>query len=152
MMQLWRGGTPEIQLMSSALATIHALAFHDCEPMIWDELAFKTLLALPTVLIWQLKHGFIMIQTLAHDEAEILTFAVDPKHQNKGIGHEIINKSMDYLKQNKINKLYLEVAIDNVKAIQLYEKLGFVPISIRKNYYKTSKGYCDARCMSIVLF
>ena len=40
---------------------------------------------------------------------------------------------------NKSKKITLEVKVDNIKAITLYQKLGFVTIKLLKAYYLDGK-------------
>lgn len=42
--------------------------------------------------------------------------------------------------KNCIN-ITLEVAVNNKSALNLYKKLGFKIVTIRKNYYENSDGY-----------
>ena len=51
---------------------------------------------------------------------------VDEQHRNKGIASQLINASMELIKQNwNIDSVYLNVFNKNEEAIKLYEKLGF---------------------------
>ena len=44
------------------------------------------------------------------------------------------------LKNNGCNKVFLEVASNNLIAIHLYDKFGFKSFGIRKNYYSVSEN------------
>jgi len=70
------------------------------------------------------------------DTAEILIISVKPQHQQKGIGKEIMNYIINFCKSNNVKYIYLEVAENNQKAINLYKKFGFEVYNIRKNYYE----------------
>ena len=89
--------------------------------------------------------GFINFY-LIYDKMEIANFNVLDNYQNKGIGQELL----DYL----INKYYgnvenitLEVKKDNLKAIHLYEKKGFIKKAIRQGYYNGIDGILMERSM-----
>ena len=69
------------------------------------------------------------------DEANLQKIVVSESERRKGIASELINYSIEYLKQNNIEKYYLEVNENNLIAIKVYEKLGFKKVSTRKNYY-----------------
>ena len=43
---------------------------------------------------------------------------------------------IENLKSKGVTSLFLEVRESNVSAIKLYEKLGFIKLSVRKNYYE----------------
>ena len=72
----------------------------------------------------------------------------------KGILRDCLNNHYDFIiaKYNNVIIGYIIAKIsshethrvDNIAAINLYEKHGFRRISIRKNYYKTSTGREDA--------
>ena len=78
--------------------------------------------------------------------------AILPKYQNQGIGFFIVKELEEILLSMNCNKVYLEVASDNLIAIQLNEKLGFKSYGIRKNYYSISKDKkIDAILMKKIL-
>ena len=81
--------------------------------------------------------GFIL-STLIYNESEILVLYVDTKFRNKGIATELINYHINHLKSKSI---LLEVSSKNRNAYNLYSKLGFKIINIRKNYYADSDAY-----------
>jgi len=61
---------------------------------------------------------------------------VDPKYHGEGIGTKLLNAAEEGMKNNKINKVKLEVSIGNLPAINLYKKFGFKEELYLKNYYK----------------
>ena len=61
--------------------------------------------------------------------------------QRKNYGSSVINKIK---KLNDIRKIFLEVSVENTKAINFYLKNGFKKIGIRKAYYKRNKKKVDA--------
>lgn len=70
--------------------------------------------------------------SIIYDRAELNYICVKEEYQNKGVGKEIMNF---FIKQCNVSNITLEVNINNLKAIKLYEKYGFKKVSIRKNYY-----------------
>jgi putative acetyltransferase len=66
-------------------------------------------------------------QCFAHILGE-LTIAVHPDHQGKGIGRAIFSEFMDHVKASRSEILRVELIAreSNTKAIEFYEKLGFV--------------------------
>ncbi len=75
--------------------------------------------------------GFLQYEN--HFEiTDIINIAVAENSQNKGIGETLIN----YLVNNtEADKIMLEVRENNVSALNLYNKCGFVEINRRKKYY-----------------
>jgi len=66
-------------------------------------------------------------------EYEIHTIGVDPGHQRRGIGRQLMVELLDYAGDD--STVYLEVRTDNAAAIALYTSLGFVTMGLRKGYY-----------------
>ena len=83
--------------------------------------------------------GFIMVRTVL-DEAEIITNCIIPSQRRKGYGKQLLMKTADQLKKNKVQKLFLDVRVNNEAAYALYEACGFQPIGKRKDYYHDTDG------------
>ena len=78
--------------------------------------------------------GYISIYYFI-DEANLQKIVVAESERRKGVASELIDYTINFLRQNKINKYYLEVNEHNLIAIKVYEKLGFKKVGTRKNYY-----------------
>ena len=82
------------------------------------------------------------------DEAEIIKIGIDKFYQRKNYGSQVISE----MKRIGIKKIFLEVSIENVEAINFYLKNGFYKIGIRKEYYKQKDGSrIDALTFSLEL-
>ena len=68
--------------------------------------------------------------TTAPPEREILNLAVDPRYRRSGIATLLIQ-----LEFRRKATFLLEVRESNLAARMLYERLGFVEISRRRDYY-----------------
>lgn len=68
------------------------------------------------------------------DEINISRVAVDKNFQNHGIATKLVEYAENIAKDEQIN-LSLEVSENNLRAIRLYQKLGFKLRRVRKNYY-----------------
>ena len=82
--------------------------------------------------------GFCILQPVL-DEANLLLMAVHPSQQGKGLGYELLDHSIQQLKNNPV-QVFLEVRESNLAAIRLYEKTDFHQIDLRKNYYPNLDG------------
>ena len=82
--------------------------------------------------------GFCILQPVV-DEANLLLMAVDPSMQGKGLGYQLLEQSLQLLKNDPV-QIFLEVRESNVAAIALYQKSGFHQIDVRKNYYPKAGG------------
>lgn len=78
---------------------------------------------------------------LIGDEMDINNIAVKREEQNKGYGKRIMGKIIEDAKEKKVKKIFLEVREDNYSAINLYEKMEFEKISLRKNYYADKTAF-----------
>lgn len=68
-------------------------------------------------------------------EADVLTVGVLPQNQKMGIATAFMSELEKWSTAKGAPAMMLEVAVDNVPAISLYEKLGYEKISTRQNYY-----------------
>ncbi len=78
--------------------------------------------------------GFIVLWQ-AEDRLEILNIAVDIAHQRQGYAKQLLQKAIDYFKQQSLRVLQLEVRSSNWAARNLYEQLGFQVVGVRPGYY-----------------
>ena len=82
--------------------------------------------------------GFCILQPVL-DEANLLLMAIHPDYQGRGLGYQLLEQSLQDLKNNPI-QVFLEVRESNLGAIKLYEKTGFHQIDLRRNYYPNHDG------------
>ena len=61
---------------------------------------------------------------------------------------KIATKLLNYIETNNLNfsKIFIEVAEDNVEAINLYQKNNFVFLNFRHNYYRYNNKNIHAKC------
>ncbi len=67
--------------------------------------------------------------------ADILTVGVVPEHRSQGIARALMALITKWAKKQGSTAMLLEVKIDNLEAISLYESLGYVKLNIRKDYF-----------------
>lgn len=70
------------------------------------------------------------------DEANITNLAVLPGYKRIGVGENLMRCLMDKVKDLGVRGITLEVRESNEAAINLYSKLGFDSIGIRKRFYE----------------
>jgi len=89
-------------------------------------------------VIWKIEKikiiGFVCFFHV-RDEIEIIKICIIKSHQRKNYGSILINE----IKKLNIKKIFLEVSIENVNAINFYLKNGFQKIGVRKGYYANDK-------------
>lgn len=83
--------------------------------------------------------GFLVLMDIA-GEIHINNIAVKEAYRRQGLGERLLTYGMNSYNKEDLFGYTLEVREDNVQAIGLYEKLGFVKVGMRKNYYKNNKN------------
>ena len=68
-------------------------------------------------------------------EADVLTIGVLPQYRKTGVGTAFMAQLENWASDRESNAMMLEVGVENVGAVSLYESLGYSKISIRKSYY-----------------
>jgi [ribosomal protein S18]-alanine N-acetyltransferase len=68
-------------------------------------------------------------------DADIQTMVIKPEYQKKGYGKQLLDALLERVKENKSNRVFLEVVADNKPAISLYLSRKFEQIAKRSNYY-----------------
>ena len=112
------------------LTQIDKSIFHD--PM--SKIELKNFEKQAAYKIWKIEEkkiiGFVSFFHVK-DEIEIIRICIIKTHQRKNYGSIII----DEIKRLNIKKIFLEVSVQNINAINFYLKNGFKKIGIRKGYY-----------------
>lgn len=79
--------------------------------------------------------GYVGSQTVL-GESDMMNLAVHPEFRQQGVARDLVLALIDGLNQRGSHCLTLEVRESNTPARKLYEKLGFVQVGIRPNYYQ----------------
>ncbi len=132
---------------AEALAHIHAACFTEA----WSVAEMARWLAMPSVVTVaafdsSAVTGFVLAQAVA-DQAEFLTFGVDPAWRRRGIGRALLGALEAELARRGTRALYLDVAEDNTAALALYRIAGFTETTRRRGYYARQFGSTDAIVM-----
>ena len=67
--------------------------------------------------------------------AAIETLDVDPRFQSQGIGLRLLKASEEEVIASGIKSIRLEVSINNLPALRLYEKAGYQITAFLPNFY-----------------
>jgi ribosomal-protein-alanine N-acetyltransferase len=84
------------------------------------------------------------IVSIAAAEGHILNLCIDKGMQHRGYGQQLLDYALDYARERRIKRLFLEVRPSNEAAIILYTRAGFNSLGVRKGYYKAAGGDEDA--------
>ena len=75
--------------------------------------------------------GLLMIV----DEANIMNIVTKKDKRNSGIGTLLLKKLIELAREQNSTSITLEVNEKNIPAINLYKKLQFKEVGVRKKYY-----------------
>ncbi len=135
------------------IARLHARLFQDA----WNAAAVSGLMArngaislIATDPVEAATHGFVIAQ-IAADEAEILSLAVAPEVQHRGIGGRMLTALFTSATAVGVTSILLEVAEDNAAAHALYQRYGFAVVGRRRGYYWRAGGRIDALLLRLAL-
>lgn len=120
-----------------ALALIHKAAFRESRP--WESQEFRSLLKQKFCFCLGDSRGFALGRAIA-GECELLTVAVVPKFQRQGVGRALMQAYHTEALNRGSQQCFLEVAKDNINAINLYLSDGYTQVAERKNYYTRPNG------------
>lgn len=73
---------------------------------------------------------------LVCDELELVNIAVDESVRKQGVGKAMMEKMLE----EEFSVCSLEVAEDNLGAMEFYKTFGFIKSGIRKNFYKNKNA------------
>lgn len=127
------------------VAALEKIMFGDDSP--WPATAFRAELNAPYNRYFAAREqsggnavGYAGVSTLGppgSHECEIHTIAVAPTHRGFGYGTALLEAILAVADAADA-PLYLEVRVDNDRAIALYEHHGFVRSGVRPQYYQPS--------------
>ncbi len=66
----------------------------------------------------------------------VIAIAVHPDFRGRGIGKRLMETVLQEFKKLGVKKVYLEVRVNNLPALRLYEKLGFKIVEYIPSYYR----------------
>lgn len=106
----------------------------------WSEEALQSYASSPfSVGLVLLEDGvpaaYALYQCIA-GEAELLRIGTEPTRHRKGFAASLMKHFEAEPKDPAPKSIFLEVRSQNRAAAALYEKMGFVPIGVRKGYYQ----------------
>ena len=91
--------------------------------------------------------GFAIL-SVSTEESHLLNIGLTSLKRGRGLGRELLEKMIMAAEVMGSKKIFLEVRISNVIAIDLYKASGFKEVGLRKKYYRLQEGREDAILMS----
>lgn len=80
-----------------------------------------------------------LLASVVLDEANLDRIAVKKEKRNNQIATLLLKTLEESLVKLGVNSIFLEVRVSNLPAINLYEKIGFKKINVRKKYYENTE-------------
>lgn len=74
------------------------------------------------------------------DEVHLLNITVAPQFQRQGWSRVMLDALALWARGSAAQWLWLEVRVDNGRAIHVYEAQGYVRVGVRKDYYPAGHG------------
>lgn len=144
--------TPAVREDIAVLVSRDADCFpHDSDR--WDENIFAQQLPDERHIFLILREGETLLgyicMSLVLDEAELNRIAVFPEARGRNLSPLLFDAAHAVITEMGAETVYLEVRESNAPARGLYEKLGFLTVGKRKNYYKNERE--DAILMRLAL-
>lgn len=162
-----------MSVVISPIAMGHAVGFHDCLDTVARE---RKYLAATEALPLEKIEAFVRdnvandaVQFVAVDGARVVGWAdvfphwadaiahcgrlgmgVHPDYRRRGLGEALMRACLVKAKAKGITRVELEVRADNLPAIRLYEKVGFVREALKRNAMRFDGVYYDALQMSLL--
>ena len=84
-------------------------------------------------------------------EAHVLTLGVGAAWQSQGLGGKMLRYLIELSRKHQAEFVLLDVRESNTGAINLYQRLGFQQIAVRKGYYPAMCEREDALVMRLEL-
>jgi len=91
--------------------------------------------------------GFAIL-SVSTEESHLLNIGLTSLKRGRGLGRELLEKMIMAAEVMGSKKIFLEVRISNIIAIDLYKASGFKEVGLRKKYYRLKEGREDAILMS----
>ena len=73
--------------------------------------------------------------SLGRKLAHLISIAVQTDYRKRGVATSLLHRAIEFLIEQSIPELWLEVNPKNADAVNLYSKLGFEKIGVLKGYY-----------------
>ena len=93
-----------------------------------------------------------MVAAHVLDQADIHTVLVDVNQRGKGLAKALLQSMMQWLREQGVEQIFLEVRQGNLAAQALYAKQGFEVTGSRNNYYANKDGSKENAIMMMRLY
>ena len=82
--------------------------------------------------------GFIVVEEDSKGVGHVITIDVRAEARRSGVGTELMNMAEDRLRATGCRAVFLETAVDNIKALSFYKRHGYSILKTIPRYYKNN--------------
>jgi ribosomal protein S18 acetylase RimI-like enzyme len=101
--------------------------------------------------VFCVKEGAISIGYITlNPKGRIDYLAVSKRYQRKGVASVLLKKVVSIAKGRKLKKIYLEMRNDNIPALRLYLKNGFIITSMYTKIFRSGQKIKKIRMKKLV--
>lgn len=125
-----------MKMKKEHLKQVEEISKSEFQNTTWSSQQFEKEIENSYVCIFENKVVGFLCLLLAGDEMTILNIAVLNDFKRKKIATSFFEQVKKIAKENNIINIFLEVEVQNVPALNFYQKNGFKILRTRKNYYK----------------
>ena len=83
--------------------------------------------------------GRLLDESERENRCELLAIAVEPNVRRRGIGRMLLRKMEKEASRLNEEILFLHTATDNIPAQELFKKIGFTALSVKKHFYPSGQ-------------
>jgi ribosomal protein S18 acetylase RimI-like enzyme len=96
-----------------------------------------------TLFVLERDGGTGVVQVLMRNDgqAELALLAVDEAHQGLGLGRALVAATLDALAADGVCRVVVGTAMSGAGQIAFYQKCGFRPLAIERDYFDADRGY-----------
>jgi RimJ/RimL family protein N-acetyltransferase len=84
-------------------------------------------------------------------KVELWGIFVSPRFRGRGIGRQLVSRTIDHARANDVRRVNLTVYVPNSPAVALYESLGFTYCGVEPEAVRLEGKYYDGQHMTLLL-
>ncbi len=92
-------------------------------------------------IMCRIEYGFSSLKKIKLSrKGHIVSFAVKKEYRNRTIGKTLVKQALIGMKSKKCSEAYLEVRVNNLAAINLYQSIDFTITTTLEKYYRDGQN------------
>ena len=92
-------------------------------------------------IMCRIEYGFSSLKKIKLSrKGHIVSFAVKKEYRNRTVGKTLVKQALIGMKSKKCSEAYLEVRVNNLAAINLYQSIDFTITTTLEKYYRDGQN------------